>query len=53
MQPVAERLRGPGAADRLGAVVGQKWYGKDIGELKEADVVGGDESYALVSVSHN
>ena len=26
-------------------VVGEKWYGKDIGELKEADVVGGDESY--------
>ena len=34
-------------------VVGEKWYGKDIGELKEADVVGGDESYALVSVSHH
>ena len=34
-------------------VVGEKWYGKDIGELKEADVVGGDESYELVHVTHH
>lgn len=32
-------------------VLGEKWYAMGIGQIKEADVAGGDEEFALVAVS--